>query len=103
MEEQWQPIPDYEGHYEASNLGQIRSVRRAVQSHSDGRIRTFQGRILQPELRSNTGYYVVNLSQQGITQKHYVHRLVLMAFVGPPDEGQECCHNNDVRTAQSAR
>lgn len=93
--EQWRPVPDFEGHYEVSDHGRVRSVTRDVVSHSDNRTRTFKSRILSPELRH--GYNVVQLSKGGIRQKLYVHRLVLMAFVGEPEPGMECCHNNDIR------
>jgi len=104
MQEQWRPIPGFEGHYEASDLGQVRSVERAVCSHADRRIRIFKGRILKQELQANNpvhrsgGYYVVKLSKNGICSKHYVHSLVLKAFIGPCPEGQECLHGNDIRT-----
>ncbi len=94
--EQWLAIPGFEGYYEVSDQGRVRSVRRAVVSHSDSRTRIFKGRVLSPELRN--GYHVVHLSREGVTSKHYVHRLVLTAFIGEPEDGAECCHNNDVRT-----
>jgi len=96
--EEWRPIPGYEGHYEVSKLGQVRSLKRAVISHTDGRTRVFKGRVLKPELRGNTGYLMVSLSKNGVRQKWYVHRLVLLTFKGEPAVGEEACHNNRVRT-----
>jgi hypothetical protein len=91
----WRPVAGYEGHYEVSNLGEVRSLERKVISHDDGRIRTFKARILRPELRH--GYHVVNLSKDGDRAKFYVHRLVLLAFRGEPEPGAECCHCNGIR------
>lgn len=93
--QRWRSIAGYEGHYEVSNHGQVRSLERRVRSHDDGRIRVFKGRIIRPELRQ--GYHVVNLSKNGVTAKFYVHRLVLTAFRGEPEPGAECCHCNGIR------
>lgn len=94
--ETWLPIPGFENHYEVSNQGRVRSLERAVTSHSDNRRRVFKGRVLKQGSRKN-GYCVVGLSKDGVVHDWYVHRLVLWAFVGAPPPGAECCHNNDVR------
>lgn len=39
-----------------------------------------------------SGYFCLNLSAEGRRRRFYVHRAVLLAFVGPPSEGQECRH-----------
>ena len=96
-DEKWLPIPGFEGYYEASDQGRIRSLDRTVSrtSHSPMKLR---GKVLSHQLRKNTGYYVVALSKDGKPRNWYVHRLVLMAFVGLPQDGQEACHENDIRT-----
>jgi hypothetical protein len=78
MKEIWKPIPDHPG-YEASNLGRIRSHRRGKTT------------ILKPWARS-TGHLMVNPSVNGKNMSRYVHRLVMLAFVGPCPEGMEVCH-----------
>jgi hypothetical protein len=95
VRQRWRSIPGYEGHYEVSNDGQVRSLERKVISHDDGRIRVFKSRVLRPEVRH--GYNVVNLSINGVTAKFYVHRLVLVAFRGEPKSGAEACHWNGIR------
>jgi len=45
--------------------------------------------------KSPTGYHLVNLDMGGKNHVRQVHRLVLVAFVGPPAEGQEACHYPD--------
>lgn len=56
---------------------------------SDGRVRTVGGKTLK-NVRTSDNYYVVSLN--GINYK--VHRLVLLAFVGPCPEGYQGCHND---------
>lgn len=90
--ENWRSVVGYEGRYEVSDLGRVRSlphlVRHGGRCASDAMILR-EGRILSPGLHP-AGYPIVSL--KGKT--HRVHRLVLEAFVGPPADGQECCHNN---------
>lgn len=86
----WKPIPGYEGRYEVSNQGRVRSLDRTVPG-KDGRVTFFKGRELQPWV-SNGGHLVVGL---GRNRREYVHRLVLFAFVGPCPAGMEACHIND--------
>lgn len=73
--EEWRDIPGYEGRYQASNLGRIRSVDRYV-------TRFFPGKILTPRIRK-AGYWTVPISGSGPKD---VHRLVALAFHGKPTE-----------------
>jgi len=99
MDELWKPIPGYGGHYEASDLGNIRVKDRTVTKwHKSGRIITqrYKGRLLTPCKTDQLGHLVVHL---GVEKEKYnvgVHRLVLLAFVGIPMDGQEACHNDGV-------
>ena len=92
MIELWRPIPDYEGFYEAGDLGNIRSVDRRVR-YSNGSIRLQKGRVLKQSLNTG-GYYIVALSLNGQPLTKPVHRLVLTTFKGPGLEGHDCCHND---------
>lgn len=94
MTETWSAIPGYEGWYEVSSLGQVRSVTRTVKTQRGQRI--YQGRILKQYITLN-GYAMVQMRRMGVSQKCLVHRLVLQAFVGDAPDGMECCHLNDVR------
>lgn len=92
MSERWRPVPGYEGSYEVSDAGRVRSLDRVVM-RSDGRRRRFEGRLLSPGvLRS--GHLVVGLHRRGAQETMCVHRLVLLAFVGPPAPGRIACHND---------
>lgn len=78
IDEQWLPIKEYEGLYEISNYGRVRSlnyrkmgVRKVLSCHA------------------KQGYYVkVALVKNGVTKYFRVHRLVAQAFLPPPIKGQ---------------
>lgn len=80
MREIWKDIPNYEGYYQASNMGRIRSVKRSVIDR--GLPRVFQGRILVLDSMKKQGYLRARLSKDGKVKSFLVHRLVLAAFYG---------------------
>jgi len=98
--ETWKDIPGYEGFYQASSLGRVKSLDRLV-TCSGGSVRREDGQILVLHTVAG-GYKAVMLSREGIARRWRVHRLVLMAFFGPPLRGMEGCHrdsnpsNNDL-------
>lgn len=90
--EQWIPVPGYEGFYEVSDRGRVRSVERRTQQA--GYMRRFPSRILKPGTRKD-GYRYVNLSKLGEHKTFLVHRLVCMAFHGPQPEWADCIRHLD--------
>ena len=88
--EKWKAIPGYEGFYEVSDQGRVRSLDRIV---SNGR--RIKGQFLSPS-RVRGGHLRVDLRKNGKREYIFVHRLVLLAFVGPCPTGMEACHWNDV-------
>jgi hypothetical protein len=90
---EWRAIPGYEGRYEVSDEGQVRSLSHTTPHIWRGRsvARPHRGRMLALVLDSY-GYPVVNLRP-----RVRVHRLVLMAFVGMPTAGQVGRHLDDNR------
>ncbi|AER47718.1 NUMOD4 motif-containing HNH endonuclease [Mycolicibacterium goodii] len=93
MAEQWRPVPGWEGHYEVSNRGQVRSVDRTVRT-ATGALQTRRGRVLTPFVRKH-GYPVVGLygPNKRRTQTD-VHLLVLAAFAGLRPDGSVARHLN---------
>ena len=83
MEEIWKAVPGYEGLYEVSDLGRVRSFARGV-----------NGRLLKPGKASN-GYFTVCL---GRGKSRTLHSLVAEAFIGPKPSGQEVLHKDGTRT-----
>lgn len=74
----WRPIAGYEGRYEVSNTGQIRSLDVYVMCGIGTRL--CKGRI-KPIHPNKRGYCTVNLCKDGRTDRYLVHRLVAEAFV----------------------
>ena len=86
----WRDIPKYEGLYQASNLGRIRSADRYVNNpHSTKSFR--KGKILKPNITCN-GYYQICLFKNSKVKKYYVHRLVWIAFNGSIPENMQVNH-----------
>jgi hypothetical protein len=101
MEEIWKPIPGYENLYEASSLGNIRSVDRTVldERNQKQRTRTFRGRQLSPNINKDSGRHSVMLSKEGKTKRFTVARLICLAFHGLPPEGKNLVlHYDDIHT-----
>lgn len=92
-QEQWLPVVGFEGFYEVSDHGRVRSLDRIVYFR-DGRKRRSPGRILKPWHSDRGGYPVVGLKSPNRNRKAHVHILVLEAFVGPRPDGLACCHND---------
>ena len=89
-QERWLPVVGYEGLYEVSDLGSVRSLDR-VDSYGHHR----KTRVLKP-IPNGSGHYQVRLYRNGKSESYpYVHRLVLETFVGPCPKGMFSCHWND--------
>ena len=89
MEEIWRDIPGYEGRYQASNLGRIRSLDRRVPC-CRGATRLTKGKVLKPSGQKADPHLRVVLGHgaPGST----VHSLVALTFIGPCPSGQEVRH-----------
>jgi len=91
-DEIWKPIPGYEGYYEASSFGNVRSVDR-VTPQADY-LRPFKGRVLRPATR-NDGYRYVQLTKKDHRRTMLVHRAVCLAFFGEQPDWAECIRHLD--------
>ena len=90
--ERWKPVNGYEGIYEVSSHGRVRSVDRIV-TRSDGQVRSLKGKLLRTPLNQR-GYQVVTLCIHGKCRVRTVHSLVAETFIGTRPEGMEVCHND---------
>lgn len=90
-QERWLPVTGYEGYYEVSDHGNIRSVDRVV-PRGEGTL-TVKG-TSTAQFPDRDGYRRVNLHKDGINTLFLAHRLVMLAFGGPPTGDQIVCHND---------
>ena len=87
MKEIWKDIPNYEGLYQVSNLGRVKSLDRVVK-YKDGRERFILGVIMSPVLSDN-GYLLIRPSKKGVKKLFKVHQLVAMAFLNHKPDGHK--------------
>jgi hypothetical protein len=90
--ENWLPALGYDGHYEVSSCGRLKSLSRVI-NFSGGRIRRVREKIMS--LRADKdGYLTVSLSKNGVMKTHFVHRLVAGAFITNPGSLPICNHRD---------
>jgi hypothetical protein len=88
---EWRDVDGYEGYYQVSDLGQVRSLPRLIQQ---GKRKVFiKGRILKQNSDTN-GYQIVVLSKDGIHKSCRMHRIVAEAFLPNPEGKTEVNHIN---------
>lgn len=80
MERIWKSVPNYEGYYEISNDGLLRSVNR-LSVNSLGYCRHLRGRLMAPS-KGRCGYIKYSLAKDGKSETINAHQLVAMAFLG---------------------
>lgn len=83
MNEIWKPVAGYEGIYEVSNLGRVRSLDREV-ANRWGTTKPVPGAIRTIAVKRE-GYCFVNLFRRSRGRPMYVHRLVAIAFLPNPE------------------
>lgn len=87
--EEWRPVEGYEGLYEVSNLGRVKSIGYGKE------------RILKPVIDKD-GYPMVNLYREGKRKTVRVHRLVGITFIPNPDNLPVINHKNEIKTDSRA-
>ena len=83
MMEEWRAVPGYEGLYEVSNTGNVKSL--------------IKNKIIKGFI-NRSGYRLVGLSKNGIRKKITIHRLVAQVFIENPDNLPEVNHKDEDKT-----
>ena len=95
MTEEWRDIPEYDGRYQISNYGRVRSIPyvRYQQSKHPGVMmyKHHPGKIMTPTGNGN-GYLIIGLRNGKHRKNYYIHRLVAEAFIPNPDGLKEVNH-----------
>ena len=95
MQENWKDIKGYEGLYQVSNLGRVKSIERKKQNHS--KLQLVPEKIKQPHQQFGkyaNEYLVVNLYKNNRGKNMFVHRLVAEAFLDNFDKNLEVNHKD---------
>lgn len=97
INEEWKEIPEYQGIYEASNFGNIRSLDKTINCNGSKIIR--KGKTLSLFQKKSNGYLHVNLYREARKSKSYrVHRLIGITFIGnPPTKKHQINHINGIK------
>lgn len=91
----WKDIPEYEGRYQASTMGRIRSVDRVILCSGEkmkAHYRKWKGKVLRPGRFCKAGHLSVVLGHKANGSP--VHQLVALTFLGPCPDGMEVLHCN---------
>lgn len=93
MIETWKDIEGYEGFYQISNFGNVKSVARFFPlALTSDKVRFRKETLLRPN--SDGGYPKVTLYRNGVGKGYLVHRLVTAAFLGKCEKGIQVCHSD---------
>lgn len=105
MEEQWKDIKGFEGRYQVSNMGRVKSLSRIVCNRASNRAKSFEykkaGRIMKTHV-SNSGYVFVQLWVEGTAFGKFIHRLVADAFIPNPNGYEEVNHKDENKLNNNA-
>lgn len=99
MLEIWRDIKDYEGLYQVSNLGRVRSVDHyTCYNKINNTLTLAKGTVLKPCRNKKTGYFTVGLYKNGLGKTFLVHRIVAEIFIENQNNLPEVDHINRDRT-----
>jgi len=96
MNEIWKDIKGYEGLYQVSNLGRVKSLDRMVKVYGKRKMKIDE-KILKPAIKRD-GYCTVTLLNQGKRKYSRIHRLVAQQFIKNDYNKPEVNHKNGIKT-----
>ena len=93
MEEIWKDVEGYEGLYQVSNFGNVKSVKRIIKKANNAYL-SVKERLLK-YTTNHKGYKMVSLSKNGKQKSCTVHRLVAKAFIPNPKDLPQVNHKDE--------
>lgn len=97
-DEVWKDVEGYEGIYQVSNFGRIKSLDRIV-PRIDGSVKKVKGKILKT--RVSKGYVLINLNKDGICKTVSLSRLIATTFIPNEENKPEVNHIDEDKTNNS--
>lgn len=94
LPEEWRDIEGYDGHYQVSSSGRVRSIDWLV-IYKNGIRRIHKGRILKQKQHPTYGYMYVGLNKNRVYKTYRVHRLVASTFI-PNEKGKDQVNHKDL-------
>jgi len=92
MIEVWKDVPNYEGMYQVSNLGNVKSLDKIVSHYPNG-TRLRKGKVLKQQ-KLKSGYLIVSINNKSKT----VHRLICETFISNPHKKKQVNHINGIKS-----
>lgn len=90
----WKDVIGFEGYYQISNLGRVKSLARWKQNHSKKQF--IKERIMKPYL--SVGYWKITLMKFHKSKKYFIHRLLGIHFIPNPENKPEINHMKGIKT-----
>lgn len=99
--EEWRDVPGYEGWYQVSSFGRVRSLDRVIRRPGSDlhvgerghyKYKAVKGKVLHPDTKNEDGYHRFALKKNGENKLVTVHVIVALAFIGPRPEGHDTHH-----------
>ena len=97
----WKDIENFEGLYQISNLGRVKSANRIVHIEDPKNHRKYDKHFPECIKATNLdtkGYVMVTLKKNGKTSRYRIHRLVANAFISNPNNLPQVNHKNEIKT-----
>ncbi|MBN2661602.1 MAG: HNH endonuclease [Tannerellaceae bacterium] len=96
QKEIWKDVAGYEGLYQVSNLGRVKSIPRKVTNGTGGEFFT-KPKIMNRH-KDTSGYHAIALCKNSKMKKTKLHRIIAKAFIPNPDNKPQVDHINGIRT-----